>query len=79
MNKVQVKGKCTYCNGEAYLFLRNATSNLGEPYAQHEPCGHCQGSGEVLKWITLDMLTLLASSFEEDELTTERMEDENDW
>jgi hypothetical protein len=79
MNKVQVRGKCTYCNGEAYLFSHNATSNSGEVYAQHEPCGYCQGSGEEIKWVVLNLLTMLVSSFEEDELSPENMEDENDW
>jgi hypothetical protein len=79
MRKVQVKGKCTYCNGDAYLFSRNATSISGEDYAQYEPCGYCQGSGEEIKWIVLDLLTLLSSSFDEDELSSEFMEDENDW
>jgi hypothetical protein len=79
MNKVQVKGKCPYCNGEAYLFSRNAKSNAGEEYAQYEPCGYCQGSGEEIKWVVLDLLTMLASSFEEDDLGTDLLEDENDW
>jgi hypothetical protein len=70
MFKIQVTEKCSHCNGEAYLFLRIATCNSGEGYAQHEPCGYCQGSGEELKWISLDLPTLLASSFEEDELNT---------
>jgi hypothetical protein len=78
MLKVQVMENCPYCNGEAYLFSRNATSNSGEDYAQHELCGFCQGSGEELKWIALDLLNLLASSMEEDEMNMELMEDEND-
>jgi hypothetical protein len=79
MNKVQVKGKCNYCNGEAYLFSRNAISHSGDPYEQYEPCGYCQGSGEEIKWIALDLLTILATSFEEEDLSSDLMEDENDY
>jgi hypothetical protein len=54
MLKAQVMEKCTYCNGEAYLFSRNAISNSGEGYAQYEPCGHCKGIGEQNTWVPMD-------------------------
>jgi hypothetical protein len=79
MFKIQVMDKCSLCNGEAYLFSRYATSNSGEDYAQHEPCGYCHGSGEELNWIALDLLNLLASSIEEDERATDLMEDQDEY
>ncbi len=51
MIKVQIPTRCEACDGEAYLLVGEAVS--GEVYTCYEPCPACQGSGNVVCWISL--------------------------
>ena len=51
--KVQIRVTCSFCEGEAYLPVREAVSYTGEQYTQHRSCSYCLGSGEHDKWVSL--------------------------
>ena len=51
--KVHIRTICSFCNGEAYLSVREAVSYTGEHYTQHRRCAYCLGSGEQEKWVSL--------------------------
>jgi hypothetical protein len=53
MPRVQILVRCTYCNGQAYLFHREAVDVNGKPYTQHKPCPYCLGAAEKDRWIDL--------------------------
>ena len=75
--KVHIRTTCSFCEGEAYLPVREAVSCTGEHYTQHRRCAYCLGSGEQEKWVNLrEFADLLerATSMEPDyqELARER-------
>jgi hypothetical protein len=43
--KVQIRTTCSFCEGQAYLPVREAVSCTGERYTQHRRCAYCLGSG----------------------------------
>ena len=51
--KVQIRVPCSFCDGEAYVPVREAVSCTGEHYTQHRRCAYCLGSGEQDKWVSL--------------------------
>jgi hypothetical protein len=51
--KVKVRTICSFCEGEAYLPVREAVSCTGEQYTQHRRCTYCLGTGEQEKWVSL--------------------------
>ena len=51
--KVHIRTTCSFCDGEAYLPVREAMSYTGERYTQHRRCSQCLGSGEQEKWVNL--------------------------
>jgi hypothetical protein len=51
--KVHVRTTCSFCEGEAYLPVREAASCTGERFTQHRRCAYCLGSGEQENWVTL--------------------------
>ena len=53
MIKVKILSTCEFCDGDAYLPIGEAESNLDEKYLQYEPCSQCQGSSKQDKWISL--------------------------
>jgi len=70
--KVQIRVTCSFCDGEAYLPVREVVSCTGEQYTQHRRCAYCLGSGEQEKCVNLrDFADLLerATSFEPDYAT----------
>jgi len=75
--KVHIRTTCSFCDGEAYLPVRETVSFTGERYTQHNRCPHCLGSGEQEIWVSLQELDDLlerATSMEPDyqELARER-------
>lgn len=75
--KVHIRTTCSFCDGEAYLPVRETVSCTGERYTQHRRCVYCLGSGEQEKWVNLrEFASLLdrAISMEPDyqELARER-------
>ncbi|MES0361313.1 MAG: hypothetical protein ABUK20_10390 [Anaerolineales bacterium] len=50
--KVHIRTTCSFCDGEAYLPVREAVSFTGERYTQHRRCAYCLGSGEDNKILT---------------------------
>ena len=67
--KVHIRITCSFCEGEAYLPVREAVSCTGEQYTQHRRCAYCLGSGEQEKWINLREFAALlerATSMEPD-------------
>ncbi|MFC1923360.1 hypothetical protein ACFLY4_08725 [Chloroflexota bacterium] len=67
--KIHIRTTCSFCNGEAYLPVREAMSYTGERYTQHRRCAYCLGSGEQDKWVSLrEFVDLLerATSMEPD-------------
>lgn len=51
--KVQIRTRCEYCHGEAYLPVSEEISASGEKYTRHLPCPVCLGEGETNRWISL--------------------------
>ena len=51
--KVHIRTICSFCDGEAYLPVREVMSYSGELYTQHRKCAYCLGSGEQDKWVNL--------------------------
>jgi len=51
--KVHIRVPCSFCDGEAYLPVREMVSCTGERYTQHRRCAYCLGSGEQNKWVNL--------------------------
>ena len=51
--KVYIRTTCSFCDGEAYLPVREAVGYTGEQYTQHRRCAYCLGSGEQDKWVNL--------------------------
>lgn len=51
--KVQIRVTCSFCDGEAYLPVRETVSCTGEHYTQHHRCAYCLGIGEQDKWVSL--------------------------
>lgn len=51
--KVKIRATCSFCEGEAYLPVRETTSCTGERYTQHHRCPYCLGSGEQELWVSL--------------------------
>jgi hypothetical protein len=51
--KVYVRTTCSFCDGEAYLPVRETVSCTGEQYTQHRRCAYCLGSSEQEKWVSL--------------------------
>ena len=51
--KVHICTTCSFCDGEAYLPVRENVSCTGERYTQHRRCAYCFGSGELDKWVSL--------------------------
>jgi hypothetical protein len=67
--QVHIRTTCSFCDGEAYLPVRETVSCTGERYTQHRRCAQCLGSGEQDKWVSLrEFADLLerATSFEPD-------------
>jgi hypothetical protein len=61
--KIQIRSRCEYCHGEAYLPVGEAVSVDGEKYTRHLPCPICQGEGETNRWISLrDFYALLSDA-----------------
>ena len=44
--KVNIRITCSFCDGEAYLPVREAVSCTGEQYTQHRRCAYCLSSGK---------------------------------
>ncbi|MFC2053482.1 hypothetical protein ACFLV7_04170 [Chloroflexota bacterium] len=59
MIKVQILTKCTHCNGAAHLPVGVEEDHNGERYMVHRPCPVCQGSGNMVKWISMAELALM--------------------
>ena len=85
--KVHIRTTCSFCDGEAYVPVREAVSCTGEHYTQHRRCAYCLGSGEQEKWVSLrEFADLLdkATSMEPDyqelarERTTSQYQDSRD-
>jgi hypothetical protein len=53
MIKVQILTRCTFCDGEAYVPIGQATDEEGGTCIRYCPCPYCEGSGERAKWIPL--------------------------
>ncbi len=51
--KVHIRSTCSFCDGEAYLPVRETMSCTGERYTQYHRCSYCLGSGEQDKWVSL--------------------------
>jgi hypothetical protein len=51
--KVKIRVTCSFCDGEAYLPVRETVSCIGERYTQHRRCAHCLGTGEQEQWVSL--------------------------
>ena len=51
--KVHIRITCSFCEGEAYLPVRETVSYTGERYTQHHRCPHCLGSAELEQWVSL--------------------------
>ena len=50
--KVHIRTTCSFCDGEAYLPVRETVSSTGEQYTQHRRCAYCLGGGEDNKILT---------------------------
>lgn len=60
MLKVHILATCTFCNGEAYLPIGDATDSKGNTYTRYAPCTMCDGTGSRPTWVSLpDFLTML--------------------
>ena len=57
--KIHIKTVCKYCDGKAYFPVGPATSYNGEIYTMYKPCGYCDGTGLMEKWISLSELVEL--------------------
>ena len=59
MHKVHILTPCEHCQGEAYLPLGEIESYAGEPYTHYQPCPQCEGSGNQVRWVTLEEFAAL--------------------
>lgn len=62
--KVNIKTKCEYCNGEAYVRMGEAQSYTGDIYPTYAPCKYCEGTGERAIWIGLAEFSELLNNTE---------------
>ena len=75
MSKVSIRilDTCPSCKGVAYLFVREALDNNGNPYDRYRACRVCDGTGTHPRWVSLDkFLELLMQHQEARELDTNR-------
>jgi len=56
MLQIHILDRCEFCDGQAYVYVCEFTDENGESYPRYIPCAYCKGSGELDKWVTLDLL-----------------------
>lgn len=51
--KVKIRTTCSFCDGEAYLPVRETVSCTDEQYTKHRRCAFRLGTGEQEQWVSL--------------------------
>lgn len=61
--KIQIRTRCEYCHGEAYLPVCEMVDDSGEKITRYLPCPVCRGEGETNRWVSLrDFYELLSDA-----------------
>ena len=51
--KVQILDRCPHCFGESMVFVRREFDANGKSFDSYRPCYQCHGTGQKVRWVSL--------------------------